>query len=189
MLISVVMQGMLRDGITTWMPTYIAETFNLGNNVSILTTAILPLFSVFGTGLTTFISKKIGNELKSSAVFFGAAFLSNTLMALLFAKFIPLDIACMAVVNICMHGVNLMLISNVPRHFAKYGKVSMISGIMNAATYIGSALSTYVFALLSDKFGWSFTVVFWAVIALVGAALCALCIGKWKKFCKKSEAL
>ena len=176
MLIAVLLQGMLRDGITTWMPSYIADTFNLGNNVSILTTA-----------LTTLISKKLRNELLSSAVFFGSACVFNVVMALLFAKFIPLDIFSMAMVSVCMHGVNLMLISNVPRYFARFGKVSTVSGIMNAATYIGSALSTYVFAVFSDKYGWNFTVISWAVIAFIGFALCAICIRKWKTFMKEEE--
>ena len=189
MLISILLQGMLRDGITTWMPTYIADTFDLGNNISILTTAILPLFSIFGTGVTTIISKKIKNELKSSALFFSVAFLSNIIMVLMFAKFIPLDIFCMAMVNVCMHGINLMLISNVPRHFARYGKVSTISGIMNAATYVGSALATYVFAALYDIFdSWKFNVLFWALLALLGAFLSAICIKKWKNFCKQEES-
>lgn len=185
MLIAIIMQGMLRDGITTWMPSYIAETFNLGNNISILTTAILPIFSIFGTALTTIVSKKLKNELLSSTVFFGSSFLFNVIMAVFFAKFIPLDIFSMAMISVCMHGVNLMLISNVPRYFAKYGKVSTISGIMNAATYLGSALSTYVFAIFSDKFGWNFTVISWAIIAFIGFVLCLFCIKIWKEFTKK----
>ena len=36
-MIAIILQGMLRDGVTTWMPTYIADVYNLDTAVSILT--------------------------------------------------------------------------------------------------------------------------------------------------------
>ena len=42
-MVVIMLQGMLRDGVTTWMPSYIAETYNLSNKVSILTGGILPV--------------------------------------------------------------------------------------------------------------------------------------------------
>ena len=36
-MLAIMMQGILRDGITTWMPSYISETFHLASSVSILT--------------------------------------------------------------------------------------------------------------------------------------------------------
>ena len=91
----------------------------------------------------------------------------------------------MAVITGCMHGVNLMLIGNLPAYFAKYGKVSTVSGLLNACTYIGSALSTYGFAALSDRFGWGFTIAGWAVIAGCGMVICLLLTGRWTRFCKE----
>ena len=44
-MIAIVMQGMLRDGVTTWMPSYISETYNLSNAIAILTGVVLPVFS------------------------------------------------------------------------------------------------------------------------------------------------
>ena len=45
-MVAIILQGMLRDGVTTWMPTYISETYNLSSVISILTGVILPLFSI-----------------------------------------------------------------------------------------------------------------------------------------------
>ncbi len=81
-----------------------------------------------------------------------------------------------------MHGVNMMLISRVPPHFAKYGKVSTVSGIVNCFTYIGAAASTYGIALISENFGWTVTLIVWAVIAAAGTLFCCMAHGKWKKF-------
>jgi len=75
-----------------------------------------------------------------------------------------------------------MLIGQVPAFFARYGKVSTFSGILNACTYIGSALSTYGFAVLSDAYGWSFTIIGWSLIALAGLLLTLFFIRPWTKF-------
>lgn len=181
-MIAIILQGFLRDGITTWMPTYISEVFDLGSSVSILSTAILPVFSIISLSIVTKIGEKIANELKSSFVFFVTALICNLLLIAFFSKAAALDIVTMAIITSCMHGVNLMLIGNVPYHFSRFGKVSTASGILNSATYIGSAVSTYAFAVISDKLGWNFTVCFWAAIAALGAVLCFTCIRKWKAF-------
>lgn len=181
---AICLQGILRDGITTWMPTYIYEVFDLGVSMSILTTAILPIFSIISLKLAARINRSIGNELKTSMLLFGASFAAAAIMIPMFSKSVLLCALLMAVITGCMHGVNLMLIGNLPAHFAKYGKVSTVSGLLNACTYIGSALSTYGFAALSESFGWGFTIASWAVIAGGGMAICLVLTGKWKRFCE-----
>lgn len=181
-MLAIILQGFLRDGITTWMPTYISEVFDLGPSVSIFSTAILPVFSIISVSLVTRIGNKIANELKSSFVFFITALICNGILIIFFSKLAVLDVLTMAIITSCMHGVNIMLIGNVPYHFSRFGKVSTISGILNSATYIGSAISTYAFAVISDKFGWNFTVIVWAGICMLGAAMCVMCIKKWKEF-------
>lgn len=182
---AICLQGILRDGITTWMPTYIYEVFNMGVSMSILTTAILPVFSIISLKLAARIYAGIGNELKTAMLLFGTSFAAAAVMIPMFSKSVLLCALLMAVITGCMHGVNLMLIGNLPVRFAKYGKVSTVSGILNACTYIGSALSTYGFAALSDRFGWGFTIAGWAVIAGVGMAFCLLLTGKWTRFCRE----
>ena len=41
-LISAAMLGILKDGITTWMPTFISETFKMKSTESILSTVVIP---------------------------------------------------------------------------------------------------------------------------------------------------
>jgi OPA family glycerol-3-phosphate transporter-like MFS transporter len=81
----------------------------------------------------------------------------------------------------CMHGVNLILICMLPAFFRDTGKVSTISGVLNACTYVGSALSTYGTALLTEEFGWSVTLVLWVGIATAGAVICFALMGAWKR--------
>jgi len=182
---AICLQGILRDGITTWMPTYIYEVFDLGLSMSILTTAILPVFGIISMKVAARVNRAVGNEVKTAMLLFAFSFAAAIIMVPLFSRSVVLCAIMMAVITGCMHGVNLMLIGNLPAYFAKYGKVSTVSGLLNACTYIGSALSTYGFAALSDKFGWGFTIASWAVIAGSGMVICIILTGKWKRFCEE----
>ena len=60
--------------------------------------------------------------------------------------------------------------------------LSAVSGILNAATYVGSALSTYIIAGISEKFGWYTTILCWTVLALAGLITCSMSVRKWSCF-------
>ena len=95
---------------------------------------------------------------------------------------------CLAVLVGAMHGVNLMLICMVPAFYKNTGKISLVSGLLNSCTYVGSAISTYGIALLTDGVGWSVTVGIWALIAFLGGAVCFVTIPLWNKKVIKDKA-
>jgi len=185
--VGIILQGILRDGITTWMPTYISDTYNLGSRVAILTGVVLPIFSIICHQLASVIyTSFIRNEFICSAVIFAVAFVASAILTASGSTSAVLSVILSAVVTGCMHGVNLILICMIPAYFEKYGKVSLISGFLNSCTYIGAAISTYGMAVVSDNFGWNATIAMWAVVALVGVIVCISGSRKWKKFKKQS---
>jgi OPA family glycerol-3-phosphate transporter-like MFS transporter len=54
-------------------------------------------------------------------------------------------------------------------------------GVLNSCTYIGSAASTYGIAVLSDRIGWSSTLLVWALLAFAGTLICMACARPWRK--------
>ena len=58
-MLAIVLQGALRDGVTNWTPSYISETFNLESSVSILSSVVLPIFSILSFTVTSFINRKL----------------------------------------------------------------------------------------------------------------------------------
>lgn len=182
-MLAIVLQGILRDGVTTWMPSYISETFNLDRRAAILTGVILPIFSIGAIQLTSVIYRKfIKSELLLTSAVFFAGFISALLLFSVNGKSAPFSILFSAILTACMHGVNIVMTCMVPPYFAKYGNISFMSGLLNFCTYIGSAASGAGLALFSEKFGWSATIVLWAVIALLGGLICLAVTKPWNKF-------
>ena len=175
-MLSIMMQGLLRDGVTTWMPSYISETYDLGSSISILTGVVLPVFGILCFELCSFIyRKKLKNPMVCAGLFFGIGFLSSGALLFVSGSSALFSVLLSAMLTGCMHGVNLILICMIPPFFKGKGKVSTVSGVLNSCTYVGSALSTYGVALLSDRFGWSFTLSVWAGVALLGTTICLAC--------------
>ena len=178
---AIVLQGMLRDGVTTWMPTYISDTFSLGTGVSILTGVVLPLFSIGCFQLANKLyAGKLNNPLTCALLFFGVGALAALGLYFLGNTSAVVSVALSALLAGCMHGVNLILICMVPPFFKKLGIVSTVSGVLNACTYIGSAISTYGIAVLSRHAGWQNTILIWVLIAAAGGGLCLIAAKPWK---------
>lgn len=180
---AIIFQGALRDGVTTWMPSYILETFHLESSAAILTGIILPAFSIVSFQITAWIyRKKLTNELVCSGMFFGAGFL-NAILLYLFPSASPISsVLLSALLTGCIHGVNLILVCYIPPYFKKSGRVSFVSGLLNSCTYVGSAASTYGIAVFSEHFGWKSTILLWSLIALAGTFLCLGISKAWKRF-------
>lgn len=180
MFLAIVLQGSLRDGVTTWMPSYIGETFHLGTAVSILTGVLLPIFSIAALSIARVLYKHITSEPRLSGYLFIVAALAAGILALFSGASPVLSVVCSMLVTGCMHDINWLLICVVPSRFKDTGHTSTVSGVLNFATYVGSSLTTYGFAALSERIGWQGTILSWFIISAVGVIVCLGIAPFWK---------
>ena len=180
--LGIVFQGMLRDGITTWMPTYLADIHEMSNEKSIFSAIFPAIFSIITFSLANLLYKKFfTNEVVCGAVIFGVATISAAAIFIMFGTSKIVAIVCFTLITGCMHGINLMLITHVPKRFKKYGNISTVSGVINACSHVGAAIFTYGIAVLSERIGWQWTVGVWVLLALLGATVCLIAAGHWKQ--------
>ena len=180
--IAVACHGMLRDGVTAWMPSYLAEVFTLGNSTAIFCTVVLAIFSGVAVTIVGAIYKKwFQSEILCAFFIFLVASVASLVLFFFFRGGALLAIVMMALITGCMHGVNFMLLSHFPKRFKKYGNVATVTGAINACSHVGAAIFTYGIAVLAERIGWQWTVGVWFLIAAVGAILCLLAAKRWKK--------
>lgn len=181
-IIAVGFQGLLRDGFTTWTPTLLSEKFNFSASGAILSGVVLPIFSMITLSFASFISRKvIKNELLCSAFFFCLCLIGSVTVK--YSHYAWLTVLAAALAEGGAHGVNYGLTCLVPPLFAKYNKTSLISGLLNGGTYIGSAFSASFIASLLSSSGWDGVLLLWVCCSLAGIAICmALAANKKKVF-------
>lgn len=188
-MLAIVLQGMIRDGVTTWVPSYLCETYNMSSASSILSGVVLPIFSIVCHQVAGRLYKNIlPNPIKSATLFFFVGTLFSVMVMIFNGNNAAVSLISSAVLAGCMHGVNLMFTCMVPSFFRKTGNISMVSGVLNSCTYIGSAISTYGIARVSEVFGWNSVIILWGAIAIAGTIVCIAGISPWKKsFGEKAE--
>lgn len=181
-LIPIIIQGAIRDGITTWLPSYLTEVYNMSSASSILSGVILPIFTLACLQIVSFVYKKVfKSPVACSGAFFAMGAIFCLALRIIAGRSAVGSLIFAAVATAAMHGVNFMLICILPSFFQKTGKVSTVSGILNSCVYIGSALSTYGIAVVAEKLGWNSALSLWTIIALIGTTICYLSIHAWRK--------
>lgn len=181
-MIAIIAMGMLRDGVTTWMPKYISDTYKLDSVVSILSGVVLPILGfVCFQSASIIYRKKSHNPITCAIMFYALAVISSLVLLLTTEKNAALSVGLFSILAGSMYGVNMMLICTVPRYFKNSGKVSTVSGVLNACTYVGSAISTYGIAAIAKNSGWTTTLFILFILAVLGALLTIASAFPWKR--------
>ena len=175
--------GFLRDGIEEWMSTYLYDTFSLAADLSTLMNLFMPVFGMVCVRLVAVLHLRIlRNETREVALLMGICAAALLCLAI-FHTLHPIFSLVMIVLAIgCIQATNTSLTCYVPARFAKSGKVSTVSGLVNAFTYVGSTIATSLIPLLFGTAGWGTTILSWGAVALCGLTLALLVAKRWKGF-------
>ncbi len=180
---AIILHGALRDGLDTWMPTYLVEVFQFDDSTAILCRVFLAVFAMVSILFAQTIYRRFfRNEVACCALLFAVSTVSSLLLFLFFNAGAALAIGAMMLISGIQSGINLMLISYVPKRFLPYGHISAITGLLDACSYAGSAISTYGVAILAESKGWHFTTGTWLVISALGLSCVVVAMRPWKRF-------
>lgn len=173
-MLTIVLQGSLRDGVTTWMPSYMSDTFALGSALSVLTSVCMPIFALLCIWGVERLYYAVGNVQKCTFLLFAVALIASLCIPKAASVGVVPAILLFSLIVGPMHGINSLQTCMLPRQMGDAAHLGFYTGAFNGCVYIGSALSTYVFAQVSETFGWNGTVLVWCVTAGLGALLCLL---------------
>ena len=188
MCLVLMMQGMLKEGITAWMPNLMGEKFEIGTTLAIVSTALIPMFNIIGISIAATARKVIGDEIRCSFLLFLAGTASLVILYITsFIGLIPMFIF-FSIATTIMMAVNTCYVGVVPGYFAKKGRSSSVSGILNAFVNLGIATSMFATGAFSEAFGWDMTMIFWICCGGVGIFSSFIGYQIWKKYKLKLEA-
>lgn len=157
--------NLIKDGLITWVPSILKETYGLDDSLSIILTLILPVFAIFGNLLGVKLHKKIPDfVLQVSLMFLISGGLIGVVIAGLSLNQFALTVICFAFVCLLISSCNSIVTGIFPL-FMK-GKVNsgLIAGAINGCCYLGSTISSYGLGLVADAHGW--TAVFWLLLGV-----------------------
>lgn len=181
-MLSVICLGILRDSITSWLPSYISETFNYGSGSSILSGVIIPLVTtIIYPQVLAYYRRFFTNELVCAASIYLMSAAAALILFFVHSASPILAVLLLALICAGMHAANFVIIGLVPKRFERYDNVSFISGLINSFVYVGSSVSIWGIAAIAQGYGWQTTIAIWCVCAVAGGAFCLAAYRPWAR--------
>ena len=108
---------------------------------------------------------------------------------------LPASLVLLAATTALMLGVNTMFINVMPVRIGRSSGAAVLSGSLNAITYLGAAIATWGIGAAAEGFGWGAAegfgwgavFVLWAVMAGTALAVCLLLARPWGRFVRECE--
>ena len=164
-----VVNNFVKDGLSTWAPSILKETFNLSSSFSIFLTVFLPLSATFGAVFNTLVGKKIKSFIAQGTFWY---ILSSVAMLIIVA-FINTDAWIIVLLLIAFNALFMASINNLvtavaPLYLRDRMNSGFLSGILDGCCYVGSALSSIGFAVVKEISGsWNNLFIILTIICLV----------------------
>lgn len=163
--------NLIKDGLTTWVPSILKEQYQLDSSISIILTLALPVVSMFANVFAINVHKKIPDFVLQCAMMFliSGGIMGGVIAGISLNQFI-ITLIGFTLVCFLVSSSNSLITSIFPL-FMK-GKVNsgLIAGVLNGFCYLGSTVSSYGLGIIADNFGWS--AVFWTLFSVCGVVCC-----------------
>lgn len=182
---SIVIHGMMKDGVTTWLPTLMHEAFDIKSDSAIAVSVIPQIFNLMAPTLAYWLYKRAKSEVKTAIVLF--SIVTGCLVGIMgsFRTSGILTVLFLSTIILCMQAANVVYLSQVPVHFSNQGMLATFSGFSDSIAYIGCAISMSIVAFISDSGGWTRVIVFWLFSSITALLFLLISKKKWALFTNK----
>ncbi len=180
--------NLIKDGLTTWVPSILRDEFSMSDSLSILLTLLLPVLAVFSNICALGIHKIIPDYVNQCVAVFAviSVFIGVIIGSLTFGS-IAFMLAGLVIVNFLASSLNSLITSVFPLFMRGNINSGLLAGVLNGFCYLGSTISSYGLGAIADNFGW--ISVFWTLIGFCSLAFIVWCgYAYLKRFLKRKSA-
>lgn len=163
--------NLIKDGLTTWVPSILKEEFSMNDSLSILLTLFLLILAIFGNVFTLKMHEKVPDFVHHCVALFAviALFIGIIIGSLSCDWYLIMLLGMLiglVVVSFLASSLNGLITSVFPLFMRGKVNSGLFAGILNGFCYLGSTISSYGLGAIADNFGW--TAVFWTLIGFCG---------------------
>jgi OPA family glycerol-3-phosphate transporter-like MFS transporter len=167
-----VLEGMIKEGLTLWGPSFLSESRSLPIEKVLLIMSLAPFMNLLAIALSGPVNKFCRyKETRTVFCFMTGGIFFSAMMLLTFKGALTLFIIAICGLFIAIFAANNMLTAFVPLNFQKENRVSTVAGFLDCAVYIGAALAGPGIGALAEKSGWGGVIIAWIIVCSAGSAL------------------
>ena len=171
--------NLIKDGLTTWVPSILKEEYHVTDSISILLTLLLPVVAIFGNLCALSTHKKIPDYVTHCGIVFAVILIFiGLIIGSISFNMIIIMLAGLVIVNFLASSLNSLITSIFPMFMRGRVNSGLYAGVLNGFCYLGSTISSYGLGIIADNWGWiamfEFLMGFCAVICIVwfGYSMC-----------------
>lgn len=159
--------NLIKDGLTTWVPSILKEVGKTTDSMSILLTLFLPLVSISGNNFALRVRKKVPNAITHTLITsIAMGIVVGIVMGGISIESVLIMLVGMIIVSFFASSLNSLITSIFPMFMRENINSGLWAGVLNGFCYVGSTISSYGLGVIADHFGWS-AVFFCLLIACV----------------------
>lgn len=165
------LHGIMKENISLWMALYVMDCYGADFNKTSFYILFIPIIGFAGRSIYPFLYKVFGeNENRVSIVGFIVCAVSS---ALLLLRGVPMAVAVilLSLIYAAASVINTSIVSIYPMQYAKSGNTASVSGIMDFSTYLGAGLSSVVYGIVVESFGYTPMFVSWTVFSAIALVI------------------
>lgn len=167
MIVPSMIHGAIKENLTLWLPLLFMDLYQLNLANASFYIFLMPLATLLGRLLFSYWYRCCHKDEYKTLI---SAFFVCALILIPFIFGIPshwLMGASLAMISIITAIINTELISIYPINFQASNQVSTVSGILDCATYIGSALGSIGFAYLMLHINYNGMLTVWGMLCIL----------------------
>ena len=165
-------QGVIKDGIGLWGPTMVQDAYALDAGTASFLLLFIPVMNFFGISAAGALQSKFKmSDFAASVALMAAGAGCIVGLRVFMGRSLVGGVVWLGLASAVMYGVNTVLLGVFPLRFARAGRVSFVSGLLDFSSYLAAGLSSVFAGYVLDKgLGWNSVFVMWLVLTLLGIA-------------------
>lgn len=169
--VAAVVHGVMKENIGLWMAVYVADIYKVDLASASYYILLIPTIGFVGRIIYPSILKMCrDNENKASLLGFAVCIAASALLC--FGKTsVTVSVAALGIIYMAVSVINTSVLSIYPIRYAKTGNTASVSGIMDFSTYFGAGVSSAVYGMVINSFGYTAMFASWAILSAVAAAV------------------
>lgn len=167
--------NLIKDGLTTWVPSILKEEYELDDSLSIILTLVLPTVAIYGNIFAIGMHKKLPDfVLQCALMFLISGAILGGIIAGIMLKQVVITLIGSTLVCFLVSSCNSLITSIFPLFMKWKINSGKIAGILNGFCYLGSMISSYGLGAIADNFGW--IMFFWVLLFVCVGACVSACV-------------
>ncbi len=176
-----VANNLVKDGLTTWIPAILKESFGLPEYLSIILTLVLPVLGIFGSSANVLLRHRIKSFVTHAGLWYLLTVICiGIVIAFLQTAYWYVVLGAFGLISLFMHGTNSLITSIAPLYMRDKINSGLLAGVLNGCCYIGSTASSYGLGAIADNFGWG-SVFNLLLSVCIGAVILAAGVSIWER--------